>query len=614
VQKLIVPFSILFLGGVIAGVWFAVSKTGNSPPEVIDPSKPTQAVRVYQPPSDTGYVGSAACGECHGDLVESYKSHPMSRSIERVTAQTAAHLPPGGRARVGDRHKWYEVEFADGRMRHSQQMADSQGTEVYSQVVPMQFVVGSGREAKAYLHQRGDLLFMSPLNWYAKADQWDFAPGYDVDDPRRFDRRVTDQCLACHAGRVAALGRSLNRYEEPVFHEMAIGCENCHGPGAEHISFHQTEQLAETADPIVNPRHLSADHRDSVCYQCHLHGEARILRSGRSEFDFRPGMLYSDVWTMLVSEGESAEKSGPHAVSQVQQTEASRCYQESQGKLGCISCHDPHQSPKEPERLEFYRNRCLTCHQETGCDLPLRDRAAVKDSCIACHMPAKTTSNIAHVAQTDHRVLRRPSSEPNEASSPIQKEERLAFFDEAHLRLEPWEQDRALALGASIYLAKTGRSLPEEMASALDDVLKVVPDDGPALTALGALALDHNRLELARGYYEKAKTLPDAEENATMGLLKVFYLSRDWEQALKCADTLVKVDAGDYRVHAMRADVLVQLGRLEDGIAAAEEALKFHPALVEVREFLSSLYAKAGRAEEANEQRRIVRRLKAAKP
>lgn len=610
-KKLLLPFGILLTGGLIAGIWSALPPSEKRQPVATDATG-SEGVPEYYPPTDAGYVGSAACAECHSEIAESYKSHPMSRSMARVPAQTPVELSDGERPRVGDGQNWYEVEFTNGEMRHSQHLRDSQGQEIFAQVVPMQFVVGSGRTAKAYLHQRGDLLFMSPLNWYAQSGGWDFAPGYDIDDPRRFDRRVTDQCLSCHAGRIAPLGRSLNRYQDVVFHEMAIGCENCHGPGTEHVTFHRTEQPTETKDPIVNPIHLTADRRDSICYQCHLQGEARILRYGRSELDFRPGMLYSDIWTMLVTEGNPDDASGPHSVSQVQQMHESRCFQESNGELGCISCHDPHGSPNDFERTAFYRGRCLSCHQETNCSSPAADRALEDDSCIACHMPAKTTSNIAHVAQTDHRIPRYSTPEPAQPQS--RSEERLAFFDEAHLNLEPWEQDRALGLGASIYLAKSGRPLPLELVRKLDDVLKVVPEDGAILTALGALAMDQNRLELARGYFERAQALPDAEENARFGLLKIHYLSRRWEQALECADWLLKVDPGDYRVLSMRADILVQLDRLDEGIAAAEDALTVHPALIEVREFLISLYVKAGQDENAEKQRQIVRRLKAAKP
>src|SRR5262249_9486356 len=81
------------------------------------------------------------------------------------------------------------------------------------------------------------------------------------------------------------------------------------------------------------------------------------------------------------------------------------------GRLGCVSCHDPHRLPPPEERVTFYRGRCLACHGEASCRLgpDARRAAAPGDSCIDCHMPRGDSSNIAHLAVTDHRVVRDPA-------------------------------------------------------------------------------------------------------------------------------------------------------------------------------------------------------------
>ena len=40
---------------------------------------------------------------------------------------------------------------------------------------------------------------------------------------------------------------------------------------------------------IVNPKHLSSGLQASICAQCHLQGEQKVNRRGRSLFEFRPG-------------------------------------------------------------------------------------------------------------------------------------------------------------------------------------------------------------------------------------------------------------------------------------------------------------------------------------
>src|SRR5262249_46911827 len=102
-------------------------------------------------------------------------------------------------------------------------------------------------------------------------------------------------------------------------------------------------------------------------------------------------------------------------VSSVEQMMASRCYRDSREpkKLGCISCHDPHKHPAEEEKVAHYRQRCLRCHTEKSCSVaPAERRRQNKDdSCIACHMPRRT-SEVNHTAITDHSIPRRPAKAP----------------------------------------------------------------------------------------------------------------------------------------------------------------------------------------------------------
>ena len=81
-----------------------------------------------------------------------------------------------------------------------------------------------------------------------------------------------------------------------------------------------------------------------------------------------------------------------HAVSQVEQMFASRCFRASDGALGCVSCHDPHDRGAPEARDDTYRASCLECHGGKGCSLPAAERRkkSPQDSCVACHMPVKT--------------------------------------------------------------------------------------------------------------------------------------------------------------------------------------------------------------------------------
>lgn len=605
-RALLLMFLVAGMGVVIA--WRLIHRPQDEDPPETTADAPV-VLREYGPPSDEGFVGSTKCAECHAEIAEAYATHPMARSVTPIDPSAGEALLPPEETRVDGTQLVHHVEMDEGVMVHHEQMYDAAGELIYDYAVPMEYVVGSGRRGKAYLHQRGGLLFMSPLNWYPESGVWDVAPGYTSDDPRRFDRRVKDECLSCHMGRAAPTGRSTNVYETPPFHEMSIGCERCHGPGAEHVALWERGGDVET-DPIVNPARLEPACRESVCNQCHLIGAARVLRHGRSHLDFRPGQNLDEIWSVLVA-GRATDSDDPMiAVSQAEQMHQSRCYAQSDGRFGCISCHDPHEVPAESERVAFYRDRCLACHQEHPCSLLPSEREPLDDSCIACHMPPVNSSNITHVSQTDHRVLKRPSLSERDTSEPHS----LVFFDDADERLNSWERDRALGVGTWLYFRKMGYPRPPQISSLLTEVLNTGPEDSAALTVLATMAMDNNNLEQAREYYERARLLPDAEETAIQGLLKIAYLSGEWEQVVELADEAIAIDPGYAGAHAMKADALVSLGEVDAGIEAGRTALRWNPTLLPVHEWLARTLGEQGRGEEQRAEEELIRRMRTATP
>lgn len=84
----------------------------------------------------------------------------------------------------------------------------------------------------------------------------------------------------------------------------------------------------------------------------------------------------------------------------------SRCFLESGGKLTCFTCHDPHFQPSEEQAVAFFRNRCLTCHTDRSCRLPLAERMALTpaNNCFGCHMPQAKAPPGTHADQTMHRI------------------------------------------------------------------------------------------------------------------------------------------------------------------------------------------------------------------
>ena len=293
----------------------------------------------------------------------------------------------------------YSVLRRDGRVFHREEKRDERGRTIAANEEEVRYVLGSGRRGLAFLVERGDRLYQSPITWYAQERRWDLAPRYRIWNGH-FNRPITAGCLFCHTNRFdMAEGRP------PVFHGLAIGCERCHGPGELHAR--RPEAVDGHDWSIVNPADLEPPSlRESVCEQCHWQGAQRTNQPGRSAFDYRPGLPFDRF--VRVSEVSGDPVSRLQAVGQVEQMHRSRCYQESGGELGCITCHDPHRLPEPGERVAYYQSRCLQCHAEHGCALPRAQRLAQRpdDDCTACHMPRSHALDIAHTAITVHTIPR----------------------------------------------------------------------------------------------------------------------------------------------------------------------------------------------------------------
>ena len=270
--------------------------------------------------------------------------------------------------------------------------------------VAVAYALGSGERGYSFLIERDGFVAQSPVAWYAQERRYDIAPGYGGRN-FHFERVILPACLSCHVDGARAAGGAYNRYATPL-EVRPIGCERCHGPGA------LARPRAEPGPGGPRPD----DRQSPASGPCvPAVGLRAVPPSGRPTAsprpgrprggDFARGSRSTNSWRSSSSRGCPAAP-GPSARS-------SRCTRaaastEVAGRLGCISCHDPHSRPAPAKRVEHYRASCLACHEARGCRLPEPDRRARRadDSCVDCHMPRRGTKDIAHTAMTDHRIPR----------------------------------------------------------------------------------------------------------------------------------------------------------------------------------------------------------------
>jgi len=323
------PLLWLFVGGFvgIAAVVYFLLRHADSQPDA-PPSAPGADPRLnYAGPylnvhPDVKYVGDAACAKCHEKQTKSYHQHPMGRSMHSATGIDLRAIEEGHNNPVNALGSEFQIKRQGALLLHIETRHDAAGQPIFETIFNIDFVVGSGSRGYSFLTDRDGYVFQTPISWYSHKQIWDIAPGWETVGG---GRAILPGCLFCHANHVEPVPDRINRYQEPLFGKQpAIGCERCHGPGEKHVATSGQEHT------IVNPAKLEPKLRDSVCQQCHLEGEHRMLRHGRGLFDFRPGLPLGEFWNIFVD----ADLNNPNAVNHVEQMELSACFKKSGGKLG----------------------------------------------------------------------------------------------------------------------------------------------------------------------------------------------------------------------------------------------------------------------------------------
>jgi predicted CXXCH cytochrome family protein len=556
------------------------------------------------------YLGDEACARCHADVAETFRRHPMGRSLAPIASAPNLSNDQSDRTTSFEAgQSLFEIERRGGRVVHRETRRDAQGRVLAQVEAEVSYALGSGTKGVSYLVERGGRLFQSPISWFSEKSKWDLSPGYERKNSH-FERPIEPQCLFCHSNQVQPVDLSINRYEEPIFRGHAIGCERCHGPGELHARRQDTGSGPDLT--IVNPRHLAPSLRAAVCEQCHLLGDQRIERPGRATFDYRPGLPTSEFFAIY----DRPSNAGIKAVGHVGQMKVSRCFRESRGGLDCISCHDPHQVPAPQQKIAYFRQRCLNCHDRKGCSLPEPERRAASrgDSCIQCHMPTSDSSDIVHVAITDHRILRTRGDRVTE-SAPGRAGPVMVLLNGDGLASREIEA-LGRELGIAMMFEGEGQrdSLQmKQMAShalrLLEQALAQWPDDVVARRAKAqALAILGRREEALRLDAALLRSAPSYEQALAESISCAIEL-RDSAAALAPARQAVALNPWSAGLHERLAFINLELKDFQPALDEASAALRLNPFLRFARMFLIQCLIHRNELERAGEELRTLSNL-----
>lgn len=268
----------------------------------------------------------------------------------------------------------YLVEFPDGRVQALRiawdTRSESAGGQRWFHLYPDEVIVA------------GDL-----LHWTGSQQNWNY------------------MCADCHSTNLVKAYDSETNTFNTSWSEINVGCESCHGPGRQHLTWTALDDSLKQADPGMGLSHLLRDrkniswtidpdsgnavrsqpanenHEIDVCAACHSRrGQLRegIESSGSFLDYYRPALLSQDLYH---ADGQILDEVyvwGSFAQSKMKAAGVS-----------CSDCHDPHSGKLRAQQEQV----CSQCHlvskyatsQHHG-----HEPDSTGANCLECHMPETT--------------------------------------------------------------------------------------------------------------------------------------------------------------------------------------------------------------------------------
>ena len=527
---------------------------------------------------NVAYVGSQVCAGCHREIYDSYSTSAMGRSmapVDPAAGPFAADEAPVVSERLNRR--FINERRPDGIFQRETE-ARSSGSPSFDSAHKLAYVIGSGVNGFSYLVRRGNYLVQAPLSYYRRTEAWGLSPGYEFAKPGEdygFNRTIHAACLQCHAGRPRPVAGHGGLYEDPPFAEVAIGCENCHGAGKLHVDSRLAD-IGASDDAIVNPLKLPPRLAENICMNCHQGGDARILQKGRGHFDFRPGTWLNDTIAILKLPLDPENPRESDLLEHNASMELSQCFVGSAGNLSCFSCHEIHNQPRADARVEYFRSKCLECHENAPCELPPSQRPA--NDCATCHMPKRDVAEISHSSLTNHRIVRTPDQPLPDAAFAQTK---IDLPELVHVNRPPDAGGEALPLLVRFQafgeLLSKQPDFSDKYLDLLTEAAERHGDDPLVLAALGRKAKVENRAPEAIEYLTMAVEVGSQPASTYEDLAELLMESA---RVGESADILLQgVNQLPYnpRLRKMLALRYIKLERFQEARSTIEEFVRRFP-------------------------------------
>ncbi len=374
--------------------------------------------RIHGP---AGYLGSAACRDCHRDQYASWH-RSYHRSMTQVVSEESVQADFQDVNLETDTTRFTLSKRAGEFWVHMEPLVArrAEGSASPSLDQRLGLVTGSHHMQVFWVPEgQGNVQLGFPFTWLIPERRWvpRNATFIRPPDMAHHAELWNVVCSRCHTTAVEPHFDSSARTAHTEVAELGISCEACHGPGQRHVearkaSVHSTGTLP--LGEILHPKKIPAERSAQVCGFCHSMKWIDKSNDWRDHgFQFRPGDDL-DQTTPIIRPSRVDSIPGlkeylarnPDVLRDFFWSDGmirvsgrefnglieSPCYRG--GKFSCVSCHSLHEGEPAAQLAEKAKGNgaCLQCHTTFREPAALaahthHRNASAGSECYNCHMP-----------------------------------------------------------------------------------------------------------------------------------------------------------------------------------------------------------------------------------
>ncbi len=427
-RSLLTPFAgLLLASAAVTLVLSVVSCSGSDTDEddANDKTPTTKAASASGIIPGGGYIGAAACAECHQQEHDDWVGSHHEQAMKPANADTvlgdfddATFTHFGTTSRFFTKGGKYYVntdgpdgELADFEIKYTfgveplqQYLVEFEGGKVQALTIAWDARdKEAGGQRWYHLYEDEAIPHTDALHWTGPNFTWNH------------------MCAECHSTDLQKHYNEETGTYQTTWEAINVSCEACHGPGEHHAKWAERYEAGETKDKgdmglavrlkdetrqwVMNPDTGIAERRTpltddtllNACARCHSR-RSQIAHANDTGVDFLDNYRPSHLTEMLYFPDGQIQDEVYVWGSFVQ----SKMHAKG---VTCIDCHDPH-TARVPTTTN---DLCNKCHQPAKYDAyehhyhpPGTEGAA----CVNCHMPHRTYMGIDDRRDHSFRVPR----------------------------------------------------------------------------------------------------------------------------------------------------------------------------------------------------------------